>query len=183
MDVLKLSISPIMILKPRRFDDNRGYFCELYSRRTLEETNLKFEFVQDNISLSIEPGTVRGLHFQTAPSEQTKLVTVLKGAVYDVAVDIRAGSPTYGQHVATILSADNGLQLLVPRGFAHGFCSLEPDTLVLYKVDGYYDRERDFGLRWDDPALKIRWPVSAKEARISDKDRVQPLLAELPRVF
>lgn len=183
MDIVAQSISPVMILRPKRFGDARGYFSELYSRRALEPANLSIEFLQDNISLSTDRGVVRGLHFQTAPSEQTKLVSVLKGSVYDVAVDIRAGSPTYGQHVAATLSGENGLQMLVPRGFAHGFCTLEPDTLVMYKVDGYYDRERDFGLRWNDPALKIQWPVAAENAKVSDKDREQPLLAQLPRCF
>jgi dTDP-4-dehydrorhamnose 3,5-epimerase len=183
MDILPQKISPVTILRPKRFGDARGYFSELYSRKALEAQNLNFEFIQDNISLSMDRGVVRGLHFQTAPSEQTKLVSVLKGSVYDVAVDIRTGSPTYGQHVAATLSAENGLQMLVPRGFAHGFCTLEPDTLVMYKVDGYYDRERDFGLRWNDPALKIQWPVAAENAKVSDKDREQPLLTKLPRCF
>jgi dTDP-4-dehydrorhamnose 3,5-epimerase len=183
MDILPQRISPVMILRPKRFGDARGYFSELYSRKTLDAQNLHLEFIQDNISLSTDRGVIRGLHFQTAPSEQTKLVSVLKGSVYDVAVDIRAGSPTYGQHIGATLSAENGLQMLVPRGFAHGFCTLEPDTLVMYKVDGYYDRERDFGLRWNDPALKIQWPVLPQNAMVSDKDREQPLLAELPRRF
>lgn len=183
MEVLKQAITPVVILKPKRFGDARGYFSELYSRKTLEAERLNMEFIQDNISLSTDRGVVRGLHFQTAPSEQTKLVSVLKGSVYDVAVDIRAGSPTYGQHVAATLSAENGLQMLVPRGFAHGFCTLDPDTLVMYKVDGYYDKERDFGLRWNDPALKIQWPVTAENVKVSDKDREQPLLAQLPRCF
>jgi dTDP-4-dehydrorhamnose 3,5-epimerase len=183
MDILPQAISPVMILRPKRFGDARGYFSELYSRKALQRQSLDFEFIQDNISLSSDRGVVRGLHFQTAPSEQTKLVSVLKGSVYDVAVDIRTGSPTYGRHVAAMLSAENGLQMLVPRGFAHGFCTLEPDTLVMYKVDGYYDRERDFGLRWNDPALKIQWPVAPENAKVSDKDREQPLLAQLPRCF
>ena len=183
MDVLDQAIAPVKILKPSRFGDHRGYFSELYSRRALELLGLTFEFVQDNVSLSALPGTVRGLHFQSTPSAQTKLVSVLGGSVYDVVVDIRSGSPTFGQHVAETLSAENGFQMLVPRGFAHGFCTLEPDTLVLYKVDSYYDKERDFGLRWNDPALEISWPISVDKAKLSGKDRDQPLLAELPRYF
>jgi dTDP-4-dehydrorhamnose 3,5-epimerase len=183
MDVLDQAIAPVKILKPVRFGDLRGYFSEIYSARALAAHGLRFDFMQDNVSLSAEPGTVRGLHFQTAPSEQTKLVSVLKGAVYDVAVDIRTGSPTFGQHVAARLSAENGRQMLVPRGFAHGFCTLEPDTLVLYKVDNHYDKERDFGLRWNDPVLKINWPISSEKAKLSAKDREQPSLAELPRYF
>lgn len=183
MDVIEQSIKPVVVLRPKRFGDRRGYFSEIHSRRRLEAEGLSFDFVQDNISLSAEAGTVRGLHFQAPPSEQTKLVTVLTGSVLDVVVDIRAGSPTYGAHIAVELSAENGLQTLVPPGFAHGFCTLVPDTLVLYKVDRYYDPERDFGLRWNDPALQIQWPVSEENARLSDKDHKQPTLAELPRYF
>lgn len=183
MECIPQAIAPVLLLRPPRFGDDRGYFSELYSQRALEAHGLSFTFVQDNISLSAEAGTVRGLHFQTAPSEQTKLVSVLTGAVLDVVVDLRRGSPTYGRHVAAELSAENGLQMLAPRGFAHGFCTLVPNTRVLYKVDGAYDRERDFGLRWNDPALGIAWPVSETEARLSPKDRVQPLLSELPACF
>src|SRR6185503_19600657 len=123
------------------------------------------------------------LHFQTHPSEQTKLISVVAGAILDVAVDVRAGSATFGRHVAAELTAENGLQMLVPRGFAHGFCTLRPDTGVLYKVDSFYDAERDFGLRWNDPALGIEWPISEADAKLSAKDRVQPLLSELPPYF
>jgi dTDP-4-dehydrorhamnose 3,5-epimerase len=183
MDVIEQAIRPIVLLRPERFTDQRGYFSEIYNRRRLEAEGLSLDFLQDNVSLSAEAGTIRGLHFQAPPSEQTKLVTVLKGSVLDVVVDIRAGSPTYGAHLAVELSAENGLQTLVPRGFAHGFCTLVPDTLILYKVDRYYDPERDFGLRWNDPALQIPWPVSEENAVLSDKDRKQPTLAELPRHF
>ena len=183
MEIIPQAIAPVLVLKPSRFADARGYFSELCSRRELASHGLSFDFVQDNVSLSVESGTVRGLHFQTRPSEQTKLVSVLTGAIFDVAVDLRFGSATYGRHVAVELSEANGLQLLVPRGFAHGFCTLAPNTRVLYKVDAFYDRERDFGLRWNDPALGIAWPVSEGEARLSDKDRLQPLLRELPHYF
>jgi dTDP-4-dehydrorhamnose 3,5-epimerase len=183
MDIFPQTISPVLLLRPKRHGDERGYFSELYSIRALEAHGLSFAFVQDNISLSAEAGTVRGLHFQTHPCEQTKLVSVLTGAIVDVAVDLRVDSPTFGRHVATELSAENGLQMLVPRGFAHGFCTLLPDTRVLYKVDGFYDAKRDLGLRWNDPALGIKWPTSDADAKLSAKDRVQPLLSELPSYF
>jgi dTDP-4-dehydrorhamnose 3,5-epimerase len=183
MEIFPLAIPPVMLLKPARFGDGRGFFSEIYSRRELEKDGAGFDFVQDNLSLSIEAGTIRGLHFQSSPSEQSKLVTVISGAIFDVVVDLRVGSPSFGQHVAAELSADNGLQMLAPRGFAHGFCTLVPDTRVLYKVDGFYDRARDFGLRWNDPALGIPWPVAEGNAKLSDKDRAQPLLSELPKFF
>jgi len=183
VEALPQAIAPVTLLKPSRYGDARGYFSEIHSRRALAALGYTFDFVQDNISLTVEPGTIRGLHFQTAPSEQTKLVTVLQGAIFDVAVDLRHGSPTYGKHVAAELSAENGFQLLTPRGFAHGFCTLAPDTLVLYKVDGYYDPKRDLGVRWNDPELGIPWPVKPEKAKLSDKDRVQPLLADLPVYF
>jgi dTDP-4-dehydrorhamnose 3,5-epimerase len=183
MEIISRAIAPVLLLKPKRFTDMRGYFTELYNRRAAEARGLAFEFIQDNMSFSSDPGTVRGLHFQASPSQQTKLVSVLAGAILDVVVDLRVGSTTYGEHVAAELSADNGLQMLAPRGFAHGFCTLTSDTLVLYKVDGLYDPERDFGLRWNDPALGIHWPIREKDAKISPKDRDQPLFADLPHYF
>lgn len=183
MELIPQSIQPVLLLKPKRFADPRGYFSEIYSKHLLAERGLVFDFVQDNLSYSIERGTVRGLHFQPPPSEQTKLVSVVRGAILDVAVDLRTGSPTYGKHVAVEISADNGLQLLVPRGFAHGFCTLQPGTVVLYKVDAFYDRERDLGLRWNDPALNIPWPVAENAATLSSRDRALPFLAELPAHF
>lgn len=183
METIPQSIASVLLLKPLRFGDSRGHFSELYSKRALAKHGIDFDFVQDNLSLSLEAGTVRGLHFQTSPSEQTKLVSVLSGAIFDVAVDLRMGSPSYGRHLAVELAEENGLQLLVPRGFAHGFCTLVPNTRVLYKVDGFYDRGRDFGLRWNDPALGIAWPVAEPDAKLSDKDRVQPLFSELPPYF
>ena len=183
MEVFELPIAPVLLLKPSRHGDSRGYFSEFYSKRRLDEAGLTFDFVQDNVSLSAERGTIRGLHFQAPPSEQTKLISVLRGAVFDVLVDIRVGSPTFGKYVSAELSAENGLQLLAPRGFAHGLCTLTPDTLVVYKVDGYYDPAKDFGLRWNDSDLGIPWPVAADEVRVSDKDRCQPLLRDLPPYF
>jgi dTDP-4-dehydrorhamnose 3,5-epimerase len=183
MDVFPQAIAPVIVLRPQRFEDERGFFCELYNQRLLQEHGIGGSFVQDNVSLSRRAGTVRGLHFQPPPSEQAKLISVLKGAVLDVVVDLRRGSPTYGRHVSVELSAENGLQMVAPKGFAHGFCSLLPDTLVHYKVDGYYDRDRDLGLRWNDPALGIHWPVDPQSATVSIKDREQPLLADIPAYF
>jgi len=183
METFPQAIAPVLLLKPNRLVDSRGFFSELYNRQTLKVHGLSLDFVQDNISLSADAYTVRGLHFQASPSEQTKLVSVLAGAIFDVVVDLRTGSPTYGRHVAANLSAENGLQMLAPRGFAHGFCTLAPDTRVLYKVDGFYDARRDFGVRWNDPALGIPWPVAENDVTLSAKDREQPLLAELPQYF
>jgi dTDP-4-dehydrorhamnose 3,5-epimerase len=147
------------------------------------DAGIAIDFVQDNHSLSAAVGTVRGLHFQTAPFAQAKLIRVVRGRIFDVAVDIRRSSPTFGKHVAVELSAENWRQLLVPVGFAHGFCTLEPDCEIQYKVSAYYSAADDFGLAWDDPALGIPWPVRSEEAVLSDKDRRQPTLAELPAYF
>lgn len=161
----------------------RGAFSpKTYSARDLGAAGIHLIFVQDNHSHSAEAGTVRGLHFQTPPFEQDKLVRVTRGRILDVVFDIRKGSPTYGQHVAVELSADNWAQLLVPVGFAHGLCTLEPDTEVLYKVTNFYSAESDKGVRWNDPALGIAWPKFAG-AQVSPKDAVLPLLAELDSPF
>jgi dTDP-4-dehydrorhamnose 3,5-epimerase len=181
--VERLAIPDVLLLEPKRFGDERGFFSETFSRRALAECGIASEFVQDNHSLSRQVGVVRGLHFQIAPSAQGKLVRVPRGAVLDVAVDLRHGSPSFGRHVSAVLSAANWKQMWVPPGFAHGFCTLEPDTEVLYKVDAYYDPQADRGLAWDDPALGIDWPVQRGEAVLSDKDRRLPPLAELPRYF
>ncbi len=183
MEVTPQAISGVLVLKPKRFGDARGYFVESYNRRVMAEHGLRFDFLQDNTSLSAQRGTIRGLHFQSPPSEQTKLLNVLQGAIIDVVVDIRVGSPTFAKHVAVELSAENGLQLLVPRGFAHGFCTLVPDTLVQYKVDNHYDPKCDGGVLWNDPALGIEWPVKPDEAVLADKDRKHPRLADLPVTF
>ncbi|MCG7392448.1 dTDP-4-dehydrorhamnose 3,5-epimerase [Microvirga sp. ACRRW] len=183
LEIEPTAIPDVKILTPKRFDDGRGFFSEVYSRRRLEEGGLNLDFVQDNHSVSKNVGTIRGLHFQLAPFAQDKLVRVVRGRILDVAVDLRRSSPTYGQHVAVELSAENWRQLLVPVGFAHGFCTLEPDTEVLYKVTAYYSAEHDRGLAFDDPALGIQWPIPVKDAILSDKDRKQPRLSELPSVF
>jgi dTDP-4-dehydrorhamnose 3,5-epimerase len=179
--VERLAIPDVLLIEPARFGDSRGFFSEVWSRRALAQHGLEAEFVQDNHSLSREVGVVRGLHFQTPPAAQGKLVRVVRGAILDVAVDIREGSPTFGRHVAAVLSAENWRQLWVPRGFAHGFATLEPDTEVIYKVDAYYDRAADAGILWNDPALGIEWPVT--EAVLSDKDRAAPRLADIPPPF
>ena len=171
------------MLKPKKHGDHRGFFSEVYNKRALAEAGIDIEFVQDNHSLSAEKGTVRGLHFQTPPFAQDKLVRVVRGAVFDVAVDLRRESPTYGRHVSVVLSAETWNQILVPIGFAHGFMTLEPDTEVIYKVSGYYAPDHDKGLLWNDPALGIAWPIPETEAILSDKDRRQPRLAELVTPF
>jgi dTDP-4-dehydrorhamnose 3,5-epimerase len=183
MEVTALQLPGAFVLKPKRFDDARGFFVEQYNKQTLAAHGVPFDCVQDNLSLSARSGTVRGLHFQAPPSEQTKLVSVLRGAIFDVLVDLRFGSPTYSRHATIELSAENGMQVLVPRGFAHGYCTLADDTLVQYKVDAHYDPERDLGLLWNDPDLGIRWPVAAAAAILNGKDKGQPRLKDLPRYF
>ena len=181
--VENLNIADVKLISPKKFGDQRGFFSEVYNRRNLLEAGIDLEFVQDNHSLSADRGTVRGLHFQSPPNAIDKLIRVTRGSVFDVAVDIRHGSPTYGEHVSIVLSADNWAQILVPKGFAHAFCTLEPDTEVVYKVTGYWAADWDFGLRWNDPSLGIDWPVSEGSAVLSEKDLAQPLLADLPEFF
>jgi dTDP-4-dehydrorhamnose 3,5-epimerase len=179
MDVVSLDIPDVKIIRPKKFGDNRGFFSETYTKKTFEAAGLQYDFVQDNHSLSAEVGTVRGLHFQLPPFAQDKLVRVVRGAILDVAVDIRKGSPTFGRHVSAVISAAEWNQILVPIGFAHGFCTLEPDTEVIYKVTNYYSAEHDRGLLWNDPELGINWPVAADKARLSDKDHKHPTFAQL----
>lgn len=176
-------IAGLIVLEPKKFGDHRGFFSETYSRARLAEAGFDAEFVQDNHSLSVEPGVVRGLHFQTPPYAQDKLVRVARGAILDVAVDIRRGSPTYGDHAAVELSAENWRQLLVPAGFAHGFVTLVPETEVVYKVTAYFAPANDRGILWSDPDLGIDWPVDAAAAILSDKDRTQPRLADYDSPF
>lgn len=183
MDVKRLAIEDVILIGPPRFGDDRGFFEETFNRRRYAEIGIDGDFVQDNQSLSRAVGTVRGLHYQVPPHSQAKLVRVAFGAILDVAVDIRDGSPTFGRWVSAQLSARNGAQLFVPRGFAHGFATLEPDTLVCYKVDGYYDKASERGLAFDDPDLAIDWLLPPEGATLSDKDRALPRLAELKSVF
>lgn len=183
MEIIPTPISAVKLLRPKRFGDHRGYFAEVYSLPKLIEAGIDLAFVQDNESLSAEIGTVRGLHFQSPPHAQDKLVRCVQGALLDVAVDIRKGSPTFGQHVSAVLSADNGDQLLVPQGFAHGFATLVPDTMVMYKVTDVYAPQCDAGLLWKDPALGIDWRTVEHAAVLSDKDVKLPTLAELESPF
>ena len=175
---MTLAIPDVRLLKPRRFGDSRGWFAETWSRRSLDVA-----FCQDNMSRSAEVGTVRGLHFQKPPLAQAKLVMVLKGRILDVAVDIRRASPTFGRHVAVELSAEEGNQLFIPRGFAHGFCTLEPGTEVMYKVDDFYAPETDAGIFWADPDLAINWPVRVDQAHLSPKDLGLPRLKDIESPF
>lgn len=183
MDVIELEIAAVKIIRPKKFGDNRGFFSETYSKRDLAQAGITLDFVQDNHSLSLAPGVVRGLHFQTPPFAQDKLVRVTRGAIFDVAVDLRRSSPTFGRHVSAVISAEEWNQILVPVGFAHGFCTLERNTEVIYKVTNYYSPAHDEGLHWHDPALAIDWPVRESEAVVSDKDKAQPRLSELKFFF
>lgn len=176
-------IPDIKLIIPKKHGDARGFFSETFTRRSLAAGGIDIEFVQDNHAFSAAKGTVRGLHFQTPPMAQAKLVRVIRGAILDVAVDIRVGSPSYGKHVAVELSAKRWNQLFIPEGFAHGLVTLTPDVEVLYKVSQYYAAANDKGLLWNDPALGIAWPVNPGEVILSDKDKVQPRLADLPAYF
>jgi dTDP-4-dehydrorhamnose 3,5-epimerase len=183
VDVEPTALPDVKIVRPKRVGDARGFFSEVYNRRAFADAGIALEFVQDNHSLSASAGTVRGLHFQTAPFPQDKLVRVSRGRILDVAVDLRRSSPTFGQHVAVEVSAENWVQLLVPVGFAHGFCALEDNTEVIYKVTQYYSAAHDKGVLWSDPALGIAWPVAASDATLSAKDQQLPRLSECPDVF
>ena len=183
MQVEHLNIPDVRLLSPRKHDDRRGFFSETYNKKAFAALGIYIDFVQDNHSYSADKGTVRGLHFQTPPFAQDKLVRVARGAVFDIAVDLRRSSPTYGRHVSAVLTADAWNQILVPIGFAHGFMTLEPDTEVIYKVSNYYAPDHDKGLLWNDPALGINWPIADEEAVLSDKDSKQPRLAELITPF
>ena len=171
MDLVKKTfIEDVLIISPRRFADDRGFFSETYNARALSDAGFDQKFVQDNHSLSIEKGTVRGLHYQAPPAAQGKLVRVSRGAVYDIAVDIRVGSPTFGKHVKELLSSDNGLQLYVPEGFLHGFITMEPNTEVQYKVTDFYSADHDGAVLWNSPELGIDWGDEAANAVLSKKD-------------
>lgn len=183
MNVLHTDLDLVKIIEPKRIGDARGFFCETYSRRAFANVGIDVEFVQDNHSLSAEQGVVRGLHFQLPPMAQAKLVRVVRGAILDVAVDIRRSSPTFGKHVSVELSADNGRQIFVPAGFAHGFVTLAPNTEVVYKVTNYYSPAHDRGIFWNDPALGIDWRVSPANAVLSAKDQKHPPLGEAKELF
>jgi dTDP-4-dehydrorhamnose 3,5-epimerase len=183
MEFRSLNPAGLQLVVPRHIGDERGYFAETFRADLFAQNCGEHIFVQDNESLSAKSGTVRGLHFQSDPYAQGKLVRCTAGALFDVAVDIRKGSPTYGQWIGETLTPANGKQLWIPVGFAHGFCTLEPDTVIAYKVTAYYNAECDKGMAWDDAAIGIEWPPLADPETLSGKDRKQPLLAELPAFF
>ena len=170
LDVESLAIPDVKLIRPKKFGDARGFFSEVHNANAMREAGIDIDFVQDNHSWSEAPGVLRGLHFQTPPSPQAKLVRVVRGSILDVAVDVRKGSPTYGKWVSAEISAENWTQILVPRGFAHGLLTLEPNTEVLYKVDGFYDGAADSGLIWNDPDIGIDWPAGITP-QLSDKDQ------------
>ena len=183
MEVIDTEIKGVKILIPGRFGDPRGIFCETYSKKAMAVTGLELQFVQDNHSISAETGTVRGLHFQLPPFAQDKLVRCVRGAILDMAVDIRRGSPTFGRHVKAVLSAENWKQMLVPAGFAHGFVTQEPGSEVIYKVTNYYSPQHDRGIIWNDPDLGIEWGIGPQEAKLSEKDKRLPRFHEAGELF
>jgi dTDP-4-dehydrorhamnose 3,5-epimerase len=176
--ITPLALPELLLITPKRHGDARGWFAETWSRKTLADAGVEADFVQDNQAFNAKKGTVRGLHFQQAPHPQAKLVRALRGAILDVAVDVREGSATYGQWVSAELTAEGGEQLFVPRGFAHGYCTLTDDCELFYKVDGLYAPQTEGGLIWNDPDLAIPWPIDG-EAVLSEKDKVLPRLKDL----
>jgi dTDP-4-dehydrorhamnose 3,5-epimerase len=183
MQVTDLEIEGLKLIVPQRFEDERGFFSETYSERALKEAGFSDTFVQDNFSLSTRRGTIRGLHFQRTPHAQAKLVRVNRGRILDVAVDLRRSSTTYGKYVAVELSRENWAQLYLPVGFAHGFCTLEADTEVVYKISSPYAPEAEAGILWSDPSLAIAWPVNPQDVTVSDKDALLPSFANMAIAF
>jgi len=183
MQVSETQIPAVRILLPAKHGDHRGFFSETYSHQKLKEAGIDIDFVQDNQSLSVEKGVIRGLHYQIAPMAQDKLIRVVRGAILDVAVDIRRGSPTFGKHVSAVISAENWRQILVPIGFAHGFVTLDANTEVIYKVSNYYSPQHERGIRWNDPKLGIDWGIGASAAVLSKRDAEHPLFAEAIDLF
>lgn len=182
MEVIKTELEGVVILEPRLFKDDRGYFFESFSQREFDEKVRPVKFVQDNESKSVY-GVLRGLHFQKPPFAQSKLVRVIQGAVLDVAVDIRVGSPTYGKHVAVGLTAENHRQLFIPRGFAHGFSVLTDEVVFQYKCDKFYAPQSEGAIAWNDPTLGIDWRIPEASVILSEKDKHHPLLKDLPETF
>ncbi len=180
---MPLGIPEVILLKPRRFSDGRGFFSETFQVKRYAAAGIGASFVQDNHSYSVAAGTVRGLHLQLPPAAQGKLVRVVRGAIWDVAVDIRVGSATFGRHVASELSAENWHQIWIPPGFLHGYCTLTPDTEVVYKTTALYERDLERGVVWNDPELAIPWPVDPQKAVVSEKDCALPVLASCPGWF
>jgi dTDP-4-dehydrorhamnose 3,5-epimerase len=174
LEAVPLELEGVILIRPQKFVDARGFFIETFNARSYAKAGVDSIFVQDNHSLSREAGTIRGLHFQCPPAAQAKLVRVLRGSIFDVAVDLRPASRSYGRWCSATLTAEGAEQLFVPRGFAHGFCTLEPNTEIAYKVDSFYAPSCDAGFRWDDPDLAIPWPLGRAEAIVSEKDAGLP---------
>jgi len=183
LDIIETDIKDVCIIQPKRHGDARGFFSETFKQEALVEAGIDLKWVQDNHSFSSQRGVVRGLHFQAEPFGQAKLLRVTRGSILDVAVDIRVGSPTYGQHVAVELSAENWRQLLIPVGFAHGFCTLSEETEVIYKVTARYAPEAEGGLIWSDVGLGIDWPIGDHEALLSERDKQWPAFADFTSPF
>jgi len=183
LNVRSLFIPDVKLIETARIVDARGYFAETYVRQDFAAHGITYDFLQDNQSASTAVGTIRGLHFQAPPFVQTKLIRVLSGRIFDVVVDLRRSSETYGKYATIELSEAGGEQLLVPAGFAHGYCTLEAHTVILYKVDAPYSAAHDRGINWADPMLKIEWPIKPEKAILSNKDAALPLLSELPVIF
>lgn len=182
MELVETGLPGVVVIVPARFGDHRGFFSENWSRRRMAEAGLDIDFVQDNHSLSVAAGTLRGLHFQAPPHAQAKLVRCGRGRLWDVAVDVRKGSPTYLKWFGTELSFENGKQLLIPEGFLHGFVTLEPETEVVYKCSDYYAPDCDGAVRWNDPGIGIDWPLEGDPV-LSDKDAAAPMIADFETPF
>lgn len=183
MKISSLSIPDIKIIETKKFGDNRGYFSETFNLQALNDNGINLNFIQDNQSLSVDKNVIRGLHYQSPPYAQDKLLRCLTGSIMDVAVDIRKDSPTYGKHITKLISAENFEQILVPIGFAHGFVTLEENTTVLYKVTNYYSASNDHGINWNDSDLEINWGISEINAILSDKDKSQQSFKDLRSPF
>lgn len=179
LSVKDCKIPDVKCIQPKLFEDDRGFVAESFSQARFAEHGITAPFVQENISFSKKAGTLRGLHFQKPPYAQAKLIHVLRGKVFDVAVDLRPNSPTYGQHVSIVLAANDPTFFYIPRGFAHGFYTLEDDCTILYKIDGYYTPESEGGIKWDDPDLAIEWPLLSDETLLSEKDVILPSFKSL----
>jgi len=183
MEFRTFDVDGLLEIIPRKIEDERGYFAEAFRAEPFLERAGPVEFVQDNQSLSVKIGTIRGLHFQTNPCAQGKLVRCLAGSVFDVAVDLRLSSKTHGKATTAVLSAADANQFWIPPGFAHGFCTLEPNSIIAYRVTAYYSRDHDSGVAWNDPAFAIEWPAIADPETLSPKDRQLPVFADLPAHF
>lgn len=181
MDIINTDINDIKIIKPKLFEDNRGSFFEAFNRLKLKELGLDIEFVQDNQSLSRHQHTIRGMHYQLNPMAQSKLVRVIHGSIINFVIDIRIGSPTFGQHIKVELSAENKLMLFIPKGFANGLCTLKPDTEIIYKVDNYYSPEHDVSFAYNDPKFNLDWPTD--KPLLSERDANAPLYDAVPNNF